>query len=51
MKVLSVAVLTTLFALVVSWPNDKHDNELSLQQLENALIKANSEFSSINLTT
>ena len=44
MKVLSVsAVFTTVLALVVAWPNDKPDNDLSLQQLDNAMIKANGE--------
>ena len=46
MKVLSVVVVfTTLLALVVTWPNDNPDNELSLQQLDNAVIKADGEFS------
>ena len=46
MQVLSVVVvLTTLLALVVAWPNDKPDNELSLQRLDNTMIKANGELS------
>ena len=46
MKVLSVVVVfATLLALVVTWPNDNPDYELSLQQLENAVIKANGELS------
>ena len=46
MKVLSVVVVfTTLLALVVAWPNDKPDTELSLQQLDNAIIKAGGELS------
>ena len=46
MKVLSVVVVfTTLLALVVTWRNDKPDDELFLQQLENALIKADGELS------
>ena len=42
-----VVVFTTLLALVVAWPNDKFkpDNELCLQRLDNAMIKANGEFS------
>jgi hypothetical protein len=46
MKALSaVVVFTTLLALVVSWPNDKPDYELSLQQykLDNAMIMADGE--------
>ena len=45
MKVLSVVVFTTLLSLVVTWPNDKPDNELSLQQLDNTMIKADGELS------
>ena len=46
MKIVSVVVVfTTLLAFVVTWPNDKPDNELSLQQLDNAMIKADGEFS------
>ena len=45
MKIVSVAVvLTTLLAIVVAWPDDNHpNNELSLQQLDNAMIKADGE--------
>ena len=44
MKVLSVVVVfTTLLSLVVTWSYDKPDNELSLQQLDNAVIKADGE--------
>ena len=49
MKFLSVVtVFTTLLALVVTWPNaGKPNNELSLQQLDNAMIKADGELSFI----
>ena len=41
-----VMVFTTLLALVVTWPNaGKPNNELSLQQLDNAMIKADGELS------
>ena len=45
MKVVSIAViLTTLLALVVAWPDDNPpNNELSQQQLDNAVIKADGE--------
>ena len=46
MKALSVVVVfTTLMALVVTWPNDEPDNELSLQQSNDAMIKADGELS------
>ena len=44
MRFLSVVVVfTTLLALVVSWPNDKPNYELSL--LDNAVIKTDGELS------
>ena len=45
MNILSIVfVFTMLLALGVTWPNDKSDNEISLQQSDEAMIVADSEF-------
>ena len=44
MKVLSVVIVfTTLLALVVTWPSDKSDNELPLQQSDEVGMMADGE--------
>ena len=46
MKVLSaVFVFTALLALVVAWPNDISDDELSLQQSDEGMMMADGELS------